>query len=481
MYNKARASWTKHLDFIIIDLIVLEVSFLLAYFVRHGSAAYLNRDYMNLALVYLLVEFFTAIAINTMHDVLRRGFYAEFAKTTKHCLMVFMIVMAYMFTIKTSQTYSRIVIFLTFILHLTIGYLARLSWKSVLIKFGKLGQNKATMLMVLQRETASEIVKRVKDNPIDNYNIVGIVLDDSSGVDDIEGISMVSSLNDAADYISREWIDEVFIDCPFTNPKIEELMEHCREMGVVIHYHVQGFNKQSSNQVIEKVGGATVITTSLSYVSPLQMFIKRIMDIIGGLIGCIFTLLIMVIVGPIIKIKSPGPVIYSQERIGKNGKRFRIYKLRSMYMDADERKTALMAENRVSDGMMFKMDFDPRIIGNVELPDGTKKTGIGAFIRKYSLDEFPQFFNVLKGDMSLVGTRPPTVDEWERYKYHHRARLACKPGITGMWQVSGRSEITDFEKVVELDTEYISNWSIGLDLKLIFKTFIVVFKKEGAM
>lgn len=481
MYKQNRAAWTKHIDFIIIDLIVLEGSFLLAYFVRHGSAAYLNRDYMNLALVYMLVEFFTAIAINTMHDVLRRGFYVEFAKTTKHCLMVFMLVMAYMFTIKTSQTYSRIVLFLTFILHLIIGYLARLSWKSVLIKFGKLGQNKTTMLIILQRETASDILHKIQDNPIDNYNLVGIVLDDCNGISDVEGIKVVCSLDEAADYISREWIDEVYIDGATSNAKIDELMEHCREMGVVIHYYVQGFSKHSGNQIIEKVGGTTVITTSISYATPLQLFIKRMIDIIGGLIGCVFAFLIMLIIGPIIKIKSPGPIIYSQERIGKNGKHFKIYKLRSMYMDADERKAALMAENRIDDGMMFKMDFDPRIIGNVELPDGTKKTGIGAFIRKYSLDEFPQFFNVLKGDMSLVGTRPPTVDEWERYKYHHRARLACKPGITGMWQVSGRSEITDFEKVVELDTEYISNWSIGLDLKLILKTFVVVFKKEGAM
>ena len=152
-----------------------------------------------------------------------------------------------------------------------------------------------------------------------------------------------------------------------------------------------------------------------------------------------------------------------------------------MYMDAEERKKELMKENRVSDGMMFKMDFDPRVIGNKILPNGEKKTGIGDFIRKTSLDEFPQFFNVLKGDMSLVGTRPPTLDEWEKYELHHRARLAIKPGITGMWQVSGRSEITDFEEVVRLDTEYIANWDVGLDFKILFKTVMSVLKKEGSM
>ena len=149
-------------------------------------------------------------------------------------------------------------------------------------------------------------------------------------------------------------------------------------------------------------------------------------------------------------------------------------------MDAEERKAELMIQNRVSDGMMFKMDWDPRIIGN-KIVNGKQVTGIGEYIRSHSLDEFPQFFNVLLNDMSLVGTRPPTEDEWEKYKYHHRARLATKPGITGLWQVSGRSEITDFEEVVRLDTEYIDNWSIGLDLRILLKTVKVVLRKDGAL
>lgn len=158
-----------------------------------------------------------------------------------------------------------------------------------------------------------------------------------------------------------------------------------------------------------------------------------------------------------------------------------MYKFRSMYMDAEERKKELMAENRVKDGMMFKLDWDPRIIGSRQLPDGTVKKGIGNFMRDWSLDEFPQFINVLKGDMSLVGTRPPTVDEWEKYNLHHRARLATKPGVTGMWQVNGRSNITDFEEVVKLDTQYITEWNMGLDFRILLKTVGVVFKREGSM
>jgi lipopolysaccharide/colanic/teichoic acid biosynthesis glycosyltransferase len=151
-----------------------------------------------------------------------------------------------------------------------------------------------------------------------------------------------------------------------------------------------------------------------------------------------------------------------------------------MYMDAEERKKELMEQNRVSGGMMFKMDFDPRIIGN-KIVDGKQVTGIGEKIRRASLDEFPQFFNVLKGDMSLVGTRPPTVDEWERYKPYHRGRMSTKPGITGLWQISGRSKIRDFNQVVQLDREYIENWSLKQDIYILVKTVWVVLLRKGAM
>ena len=214
--------------------------------------------------------------------------------------------------------------------------------------------------------------------------------------------------------------------------------------------------------------------------SPMQLALKRGMDILGGLVGSLIALVVIAVVGPIIKRESPGPILFKQTRIGLNGKPFPIYKIRSMYLDAEEREKELLEHNRVSDGMMFKMDWDPRIIGN-KMVDGKKVTGIGEKIRRESWDEWPQFFNILMGQMSHVGTRPPTLDEWEKYKYHHRARLATKPGLTGMWQVSGRSKITDFEEVVKLDTEYINHWSIGLDIRILLKTVKVVFKKNGAM
>ena len=232
---------------------------------------------------------------------------------------------------------------------------------------------------------------------------------------------------------------------------------------------------------VERLGNYTVLTTSINYATDRQLFLKRTVDILGGLAGCVITAILFVILAPMIYIQSPGPIFFSQTRVGKNGKKFKIYKFRSMYLDAEERKKELMKENRVTDGMMFKLEWDPRIIGCKKRADGSIKKGIGNRIRDWSLDEFPQFYNVLKGDMSLVGTRPPTVDEWEKYDLHHRARLATKPGITGMWQVSGRSNITDFEDVVKLDKKYIAEWSIGLDIKILLKTVLVVLRHEGAM
>ena len=248
--------------------------------------------------------------------------------------------------------------------------------------------------------------------------------------------------------------------------------------------HLGLFRTERENgrsQFVGRLGDYTVLTTSISYAPPLQQFVKRAMDIAGGAAGCLITFLLFLFLGPAIFLASPGPVFFTQERVGRNGKRFKIYKFRSMYLDAEERKKDLMAENRHGDGLMFKMEADPRIIGTKILPDGRVKKGLGNHIRDLSLDEFPQFFNVLKGDMSLVGTRPPTVDEWERYRPHHRARLAVRPGITGLWQVSGRSKITDFEEVVRLDTKYITEWSMGLDLRILLRTVRVVFGKDGAM
>ena len=207
---------------------------------------------------------------------------------------------------------------------------------------------------------------------------------------------------------------------------------------------------------------------------------KRAMDIAGGIVGCILTGIIFIFVAPAIYIKSPGPIFFTQERVGRNGRTFKIHKFRTMYLDAEERKAELMAQNRIQDGMMFKMDDDPRIIGSEKKNKKGKPVGIGNILRLTSLDEFPQFADILMGKMILVGWRPCTLEEWKKYDLQHRIRASMKPGLTGMWQVSGRSKITDFDEVVRLDREYIENWSLLLDIKILLKTVLVVITRKGA-
>ena len=492
MYKQNKQSWTKHLDFIVLDMLSLLLSLLLAYYFYNKSFSLFKNDYYrNLAVILLALDAFICILFNTMHNVLHRRPNVEFAQTLKQTTAVFGTLTVILFAAKYSQTYSRITIFLTAILYLILSYSTRLLWKRYLIRHTS-RLEKRKMILVCREGGVPRVLER--SSSLNESAYVGLVLTDRDAEGEtVQALPVVANMANAADYICREWVDEVFFypdsmaELEMQKDKPDEdqnpvalLMEQCREMAIPVHIRIP-LGRRAENGVLEKVNGFNVVTMAANYASPLQLLIKRLMDIAGGLVGSLLAIVIIAVVGPIIKAKSPGPVLFRQVRIGQNGKRFQVFKIRSMYMDAEERKKEYLDQNRVSDGMMFKLDFDPRIIGNEILPDGTRKTGIGEFIRKTSLDEFPQFFNVLLNQMSLVGTRPPTVDEWEKYKYHHRARLAFKPGITGLWQVSGRSNITDFEEVVKLDTEYIEHWSIWLDLRIILKTIGAVFTKSGAM
>ena len=355
------------------------------------------------------------------------------------------------------------------------------SWKKILQK-KEFNTEKKSLLILAPERILRETLQTVSQNRLEYSRIVAVSLDTDLTGTEIYGIPIVADQKDVVEFACGEWIDEVFIPPCDENEYPDQLVDAFIEMGITVHTGItKSGARPSGRRQVEKIGTYIVITTSMNYADSSKLTVKRMMDIAGGLVGCLITLLIMITVGPVIYINSPGPIFFSQERIGRNGRKFKMYKFRSMYMDAEARKKELMSQNKISDGMMFKLDFDPRIIGNKVLPDGRKKTGIGQFIRKTSLDEFPQFFNVLMGDMSLVGTRPPTLDEWEQYKPHHRARMAFRPGLTGMWQVSGRSNITDFEEVVKLDTEYINEWSLRLDLKILWKTVVGVFRNDGAM
>lgn len=483
MYTKGKSSLLKHLDFILWDLLCLQIAFFVAHLLRFGWVnPYEDPDYFNMALILVLIDLVGAYIFNTFKNVLRRGYYLEMAATMKHTMLVGAVVMFYLFSTKAGSRYSRIFIFLMFTVYIILTYVVRLLWKLYLTKVRKV-TGKRAMLIVTTDSLAQDVILNLTKGNYDGIRFMGLAIVNKSMVGQkILDVDVVADGDSVVDYVCRGWVDEVFIRTDGNDDHVKELSNKFVEMGVVVHVGISlREDVRGAKILVEKMGGYHVLTSTINYATPFQMFLKRCVDIAAGLVGCLITAILFIFLAPIIYIQSPGPIFFKQVRIGKNGKKFKIYKFRSMYIDAEERKKELMEQNRVKDGMMFKLDFDPRIIGSKILPDGTTKKGIGNIIRDFSLDEFPQFFNVLKGDMSLVGTRPPTVDEWEKYELHHRARLAIKPGITGMWQVSGRSKITDFEEVVKLDTEYITNWNMGMDCRILFKTVLVVLGRDGSM
>lgn len=483
MYKKRPQGWIKHLDFIMLDLLCLCAAFMLSYAVRMGSFDFLkDAAYRSLGIVILLGDIGVMLVSNTFKNVLKRDFYREFSMTIKQVCLMEAVAIVYLFTIQESVNYSRLMIYLLGVFYFLFGYLVRLAWKKRLRKvMGSSGRR--SLLIVTVDSMAKEAAVSVSENNYEQFRLAGLaILDRDRHGQAIANIPVIAGAEDVVECVCRGWIDEVLICMPQDIPCPRELMEKFMQMGVVVHTVLyQALENKGQKQFVERISNYTVLTNSINYATQTQQFIKRLTDIAGGLVGSLITCILFVMLAPVIFILSPGPVFFRQERVGKNGKRFWMYKFRSMYPDAEMRKKELMEKNRVQDGMMFKMDADPRIIGCKVLPDGRVKKGFGNFIRDFSLDEFPQFFNVLKGDMSLVGTRPPTVDEWERYELHHRARLAIRPGITGLWQVNGRSSITNFEEVVELDTQYITEWSMALDCRILIKTVGVVLGKRGAM
>lgn len=288
-----------------------------------------------------------------------------------------------------------------------------------------------------------------------------------------EGMDDLPCLGDASDLstiTSERDVDEVVFTLPagvsFDFPKYLDI---CREMGLTCRI-VPGMFAPEDDKWCVKVDNIDTIPVLSLYgltINASGLFYKRILDLVGGTVGFLLFCLMYIPIALAIKFESPGPILFSQTRVGQNNRKFKLYKFRSMFIDAEERKKELMAHNEM-DGHMFKMKNDPRV------------TRVGAFLRKTSLDEFPQFINVIRGEMSLVGTRPPTPDEVMNYTKAERRRISMKPGITGLWQTSGRNKINDFEDVVRLDLEYIDGWRFIHDIEILLKTVWVILRKDGA-
>lgn len=510
MYEKRQKKWDKHIDFILLDKLSITIALLWGYVIRHGfdfSAKRIFPDiYIQIWVILLIFDLCVGFLFESYKSIVRRGYLEEIKKVLKHGFITDMLVMISLFISKGLSLYSRVTMSVYFIMHIFLLYILRCIRKHHIRKKMITSPYVEQMLILTDKKHKETCVNKLIHEKYRNYRIVGVVLatqeeiinkyqkqnknikeihdiskekhDISDAMEEaaatmecseknIFGAKVVCTFDELEEYLLNNVVDSIFVDMEMDQHIKNILINYLVASGVTVHMNLINLPHELLDKSVEQIGEFTVLTAGMRVATKRQLMEKRLLDILGGIAGLAITIIAFIIFAPIIYIQSPGPVFFKQDRVGKNGRIFKLYKFRSMYTDAEERKKELMSQNKM-EGLMFKMDNDPRIIP------------IGRFIRKYSIDELPQFLNVVKGDMSLVGTRPPTIDEYEQYQLHHMGRLSSKPGITGLWQVSGRSDMTDFEQIVELDIRYISNWSLGEDIRILWRTVKLVLHGDGA-
>lgn len=470
-----RNHWWKHVDFILLDTLLIGLVYVVSLSERFGIEQLELIIYQETGLVIVIASLLIPMALPIHKNILRRSIYEEATATAVYVTLVVASVAFYQYFLQIGSFFSRGVFLMTWVIPIPVIIVVNRLGRNVVVRYVEARGKVAQLVLVVDDNRLKESIEHLKGDQENRFHIKAAFVENSSAsngelrkiIDEYDPkIELIRSREEFSQYRVTHAVDEAAISLTDVN-RINELTEQLLDSGLSIHINLNQAFGELPNQKLETFGGKLAILAGIRPHTGFQMFIKRAVDILAGIVGLIITGVFILIYGPIIKHQSPGPIFYQQERVGLNGRVFKIYKFRSMYPDADKRLEELKESNKMN-GLMFKMDNDPRIIP------------IGHFMRKYSIDEFPQFLNVLKGDMSAVGTRPPTVGEWKEYDPHHRARLSMKPGITGLWQVSGRSNITDFEEVVRLDVKYIRTWSLINDFKILCKTVKVVLKGEGA-
>lgn len=455
----------------LLDIICITVSYALAYLIRfHGTESPLgNREIAQIYVPFLLICMLNNFFTNEYKHFFQRGYYYELLRVVRYNIILFLATSAYIYAFRLELEFSRLLLGYFVVINTIITYVVRIAFKSYMRRYYSKSRSSDKVMVVTSEAEAEHVMQQIEKDAAWSYEVGAMAMMDVDHIGEkIHGVPVVATEENVIDVARQSAVDVVLLYCPhMNNQELELLVQSFLAMGVVCHNCVERFGFEIPCNSVGKFAGMPVMTYVMTETDYRRMMIKRLMDIVGGSIGALITLLFTPFVALAIKLESKGPVFFSQVRIGKNGRRFKMYKFRSMYIDAEERKKELMAQNEVK-GLMFKMDNDPRI------------TKVGQFIRKTSIDELPQFFNVLKGDMSLVGTRPPTVDEFEQYNIYYRRRLSITPGLTGMWQVSGRSDIKDFDDVVKLDLKYIDEWSLRQDVKILIQTVGVVLFGKGS-
>ena len=452
----------------IVDGLMLTAAYFAAFFLYWLVRGRASENGATALIVHFLALLIVEIFLTSNAKFLRRKTLDEFISCFRNVVFFSLILSFLIFVIHAVDDVSRMVTLFTVILYFILDFLARILLKKLLLQ--RAGHQSDRILLCTDRQHAGDFIQSFNNTPGSYRRVTAVALTETPVPGEkIQDVPVVSALPDMFSYAREQIVDEAVLFLPDTDDReIRRYIDEFESMGIVASMILKDF-EGTGNYVANAsvIGGYPAMTFSRAVRNPQQMMLKRIADIFSGFVGSLIAGILFLILGPIIKLDSKGPVLFRQKRVGRNGRFFMMYKFRSMVPDAEEQKKELLKKNEVQ-GQMFKLTDDPRI------------TRVGRFLRRSSLDEFPQFFNILKGDMSLIGTRPPTVDEFMKYEDHHKRRLSMKPGLTGLWQVSGRSEITDFEEVVRLDCQYIDNWSLMLDLKIFLRTIAVVFRRKGS-
>jgi exopolysaccharide biosynthesis polyprenyl glycosylphosphotransferase len=454
-----------------VDIACMTISYLLAYLLRfHGLNGPLEKgEILQIYFPFVIICLVYNLLADGYRHFFQRGYFLEVIQVVQYNICLLIATGFYIYVFRLELEFSRLLLGYFVLINMAVTYTVRTAFKWYMNTYYKRSKESDKFLIVTTQAELPTVIKHIENDAGWSYEITGIALLDTDMTGQhIKGVPVIANRNNVIDVARQSAVDVVFIHCPGeTREELQILVQCFVAMGMVCHNCVDRLEVDVPCSTVGKFADFPIVTYSMNMIDYRRRLIKRMIDIVGGIIGLAFTLILTPFVAIAIKLETKGPVIFAQTRIGKNGRRFKMYKFRSMYVDAEERKKELMKDNEVT-GLMFKMENDPRI------------TKVGRFLRKTSIDELPQFFNVLKGDMSLVGTRPPTVDEFEQYNVYYRRRLSITPGLTGMWQVSGRSDITDFDEVVKLDLEYIDNWSLKEDAKIMLRTIWVVLFGRGS-
>ncbi len=467
---------TTKLIWITLDVLLINIAFILAYWVRYDlqlfkavdpAFAVSLRVYWPFLLIYTLL----LIAVYRQHGIYRitgpvswfDEFYTIINGTATGTIITIVIIFLYRPTF-----YSRIIFIYASIFTVGLLGLSRLLKLLLLRYMHQYGAGIRWVIIIGAGEVGRTVMRTIVANPEHGWRIAGF-LDDhpEKGNTDIGRFKAFGEIANLGYVLQTETIDEVVIALPWEHHnKILSIMVYCERKNVRARIVPDLFQMTLHQMHIEQIAGIPMIGTRKISISGLNRIIKRALDLVISVTVLIVSLPLLGLIALMIKLESAGTVLFKQERIGKNGQRFIMYKFRSMVAEAEELKESLQELNEAN-GPLFKIRADPRI------------TRLGKWLRKLSLDELPQLYNVLRGEMSLIGPRPPLPEEVLQYQDWHKRRLDVAPGVTGLGQVSGRSELT-FDEIALLDIYYIENWSLSLDIRILFQTIPRVIFGSGA-